>query len=232
MVPATYAELPLLPLTDTEIIVYFFNALGRPMVSLRLYARGWGPSQICDALNSHRKIEPEYLRNTCSVKCTTAIKKGREKFGENWEAENRAKFENTAVYSDDRATDMIRLAPDERSRASDFEIISLCQGLKKHPGEADGGIFTRCVKWCEENDGRYKLSNVWELASALDAGQVPKRIPSSGSSTSSSSLSTAQTVDTDIKMEDEDEIDINGNTESDDSVLGNDVKVDVAQKSV
>jgi hypothetical protein len=93
MVPPSNAMIPFLPLTDTEIIVYFFNSLCRPIVSLRLYARGWGPAAISDAINSHRVVKPAYLRNTCSVKCTTAIKKGIEKYGEEWDVVTRAKFQ-------------------------------------------------------------------------------------------------------------------------------------------
>jgi hypothetical protein len=181
MVPPTYAQLPLLPLTDTEVIVYFFNALVRPIVSLRLYAREWGPLQICETLNSHRSVEPEYLRNTCSVKCTTAIKKGREKYGELWEPTNRAIFEDRVRCTDDKATDMIRLAPDELHLAVDFDIRALCNGLKKFPNDRDGGIFTRCVKYCQENETNYKLSNVWELASDLDACRTPRRVVSNTS---------------------------------------------------
>ncbi|KAF1912959.1 hypothetical protein BDU57DRAFT_456953, partial [Ampelomyces quisqualis] len=172
MVPPTNALLPLLPLTDTEIIVYFFNALCRPIVSLRLYARGWGPAAINDALNSHRVIEPAYLRNTCSVKCTTAIKKGIEKYGEKWDVINRAVFQDKDM-SDSRATDLIKLDDDEKAKATDFYLRDLCYGLRKHPGEHDGGIFTRCVKYCEENNASYKLSNVWKLATNLEAGRTP-----------------------------------------------------------
>jgi hypothetical protein len=173
MVPPTYAQLPLLPLTDTELIVYFFNSLSRPIVSLRLYARGWGPAAICHAVNTHRVVEPEYLRNTCSVKCTTAIKKGRDRYGPDWERSNRAVLSDKSI-SDEKATDMIRLGHDELANASDFDIRALCNGLRIHPGEADGGIFTRCVQYCEANNASYKLSNVWQLASDLDIGRTPR----------------------------------------------------------
>jgi hypothetical protein len=173
MVPPTYAQLPLLPLTDTELIVYFFNSLSRPIVSLRLYARGWGPAAICHAVNTHRVVEPEYLRNTCSVKCTTAIKKGRDRYGDEWESYNRAILSDKGT-TDEKATDMIRLGSDELANASDFDVRALCNGLRMHPGEADGGIFTRCVKFCEGNEASYNLSNVWQLASVLDAGRTPR----------------------------------------------------------
>ncbi|KAL5114637.1 hypothetical protein ACEQ8H_007482 [Pleosporales sp. CAS-2024a] len=178
MVPPIYAQLPLLPITDTELIVYFFNSLCRPIVSLRLYARGWGPAAISDAINQHRIIEPRYLRNTCSVKCTTAIKKGIEKYGPTWEGTNRAMFEES-MGDDVKATDMIRLSEDELPRAVDFELRALCRGLRKYPGEGDAGIFTRCVEFCSMYDANYTLSTVWELASDLDSGRTPSRFASS-----------------------------------------------------
>ncbi|KAH7385346.1 hypothetical protein DE146DRAFT_759592 [Phaeosphaeria sp. MPI-PUGE-AT-0046c] len=174
MVPPAYAHIPLLPLTDTEIIVYLFNSLCRPIVSLRLYARGWGPAAISDVVNTHRIVEPAYLRNTCSVKCTTAIKKGNELYGEQWSTTNREIFQD-ATTLDDKATDMIRLSPSEIHLAVDFEIRALCNGLKKHPEDCDGSIFTRCVKYCEETNAAYKLSDVFELASDLEAGRTPRR---------------------------------------------------------
>lgn len=174
MVPPAYAHIPLLPLTDTEIIVYLFNSLCRPIVSLRLYARGWGPAAISDVVNTHRIVQPAYLRNTCSVKCTTAIKKGIELYGEQWSATNREIFQDDATL-DDKATDMIRLSPDEMLVAVDYEIRALCNGLKKHPEDGEGSIFTRCVKYCEETNATYTLSDVFELASDLEAGRPPRR---------------------------------------------------------
>jgi hypothetical protein len=175
MVPPTNAQLPLLPLTDTEIIVYFFNALCRPIVSLRLYARRWGPAAISEAINSHRVIEPEYLRNTCSVKCTTAIKKGIDRFGPEWEANARAIFESPTT-NDAKATDMIRLQEDELEHAVDFELRALCNGLRKHPGEGDAGVFTQCVQFCYDTGADYKLSNVCELVDDWNAGRKPSRL--------------------------------------------------------
>jgi hypothetical protein len=94
MVPPVYVQMPLLPVTDSELIVYFFQSLSRPIVSLRLYARRWGPAAISDTLNEHRDIHPPYLRNTMSVKCTTALKKGRTLYGEDWENTYRPMFAN------------------------------------------------------------------------------------------------------------------------------------------
>jgi hypothetical protein len=207
MVPPTNAQLPLLPLTDTEIIVYFFNSLCRPIVSLRLYARGWGPAAISDAINTHRIIEPEYLRNTCSVKCTTAIKKGVEKYGADWEVNHRAIFQNSTT-NDVKATDMIRLDEDELEHAVDFELRALCNGLRKHPGEDDAGIFTQCVKFCHDTGDDYKLSNVCELVAGWNAGRKPSR-----------------TVDATQELKTEDESSSRAQSEeSHDSVIGNETE--------
>jgi hypothetical protein len=204
MVPPIYAQLPLLPLTDTEVIVYFFNSLCRPIVSLRLYARVWGPAAISDAINKHRIVEPEYLRNTCSVKCTTAIKKGNDKYGPDWEAANRAILEDECT--DVQATDLIRLGEDEVARVVDFELRALCNGLRKHPDEGDAGIFTRCVQYCQMYDANYKLSNVWQLASDLEAGRVPSRFASTAEGAKTEDCSNSRP----------------GSVESDDSVIGKD----------
>lgn len=160
----------MIPLTDTELIVYFFNSLSRPIVSLRLYARNWSPSSISQALNDHRMIEPPYLRNTCSVKCTTAIKNGKKKFGEEWDDLHRGLFGKAL---DDKATDLIRLAGDELDNAMDYPVLSLCVNLKKHPEGEDAGVFTKCVKYCQEHNAMYTLSNVAQLAMDLEMGRTP-----------------------------------------------------------
>ncbi|CAO2653646.1 Nn.00g030570.m01.CDS01 [Neocucurbitaria sp. VM-36] len=172
IVPPPFVQIPIVPLTDTEIIVYFFQSLARPIVALRLYARNWGPASIIDVLNDHRVIDPPYLRNTCSVKCTTAIKKGNEKFGKEWEDTHRQVFR---AASDVKATDMIHLSGDEVQHAVDYDLRSLTVGLRKHPQEGeDGGIFTRCVQYCEATGAAYTMVNVWELAADLQAGRIPK----------------------------------------------------------
>jgi hypothetical protein len=96
----------------------------------------------------------------------------------------------------------------------------MCDGLLKHPNEEDGGIFTRCVKYCQEHDAAYKLSDVWELASDLDAGRTPRRICSASSSGSSQLF----VGGSDEEMEDgEDETVHRATSEaSDDSVMGRD----------
>lgn len=176
MVPHMNVQIPLLPLTDAEIIVFFFNSLARPIVSLRLYANKWGPKSICEVLNEHRDIEPLYLRNTCSVKCTTAIKNGRDRFGPDWEEKNRALLAGSDTC---KATDMIRLAEDDVDlRIADWDLRDFCNGLKKFPALGDaGGLFTQCVQYCFENDYVCKLSNILDFAMKLDAGELPPGRP-------------------------------------------------------
>lgn len=167
-IPPTNVQLPMIPLTDTEIIVYFFNSLSRPVVSLRLYARGWGPASIVQSLNDHRVVEPPYLRNTCSVKCTTAIKNGKKFYGDEWEAEYRTVL---AEAEDCRATDLIRADEDD---TCDYYVRALAVNLKQHPSGEDAGIFTACVKYCIENEAPYTMSNVHQLAVDLQDGNVPE----------------------------------------------------------
>ena len=174
--PPTNVQLPMVPLTDTEVIVYFFNSLSKPVVSLRLYARGWGPASIVQCLNDHREVEPPYLRNTCSVKCTTAIKNGRKQFGDDWEAEYRAVF---AEADDCKATDLIRADEDE---TVDYYVRALCANLKQHPTGHDAGIFTACVKYCAEHNAPYTMSNVYQLAIDLQDGNIPLHPASPASS--------------------------------------------------
>lgn len=174
--PPPYAQIPMVPLTDTEIIVYFFQSLSRPMVSLRLYARNWGPRNIVEVLHDHREIEPPYLRNTCSVKCTTAIKKGKDKFGDDWERAYREVFSQAF---DEQATDLVHLEDDELMHAMDYDIRSLSVGIKKHPKlGVDGGIFTQCVQYCHEHNAPYTLNNVWQLAADLQYERIPQHPPS------------------------------------------------------
>jgi hypothetical protein len=166
--PPQSVQLPMVPLTDTEIVVYFFNSLSKPVVSLRLYARGWGPASIVQCLNNHRDVDPPYLRNTASVKCTTAIKLGEKLYGPDWEAEYRAVF---ATAEDPKATDLIRA--DEKATV-DYDVRALAVALKKHPEGEEAGVFTECVKYCIENDAPYTMSNVFQLAIDLQNGNVPQ----------------------------------------------------------
>lgn len=158
----------MVPLTDTEVIVYFFNSLSKPIVSLRLYARGWGPASIVQCLNNHRDVDPPYLRNTASVKCTTAIKLGEKLYGPDWETEYRKVF---VTAEDPKATDLIRA--DDRVMV-DYDIRALTASLKMHPEGEEAGIFTQCVKYCIENDAPYTMSNVHQLAIDLQNGNIPQ----------------------------------------------------------
>lgn len=166
--PPQNVQLPMIPLTDTEVIVYFFNSLSKPVVSLRLYARGWGPASIVQCLNDHREVDPPYLRNTCSVKCTTAIKLGRKLYGDEWEEEHRAVFGDA---ENPKATDLIRA---DENATVDYSIRALGVNLKKHPTGQEAGIFTECVKYCIENNASYAMSNVFQLAIDLQDGNVPQ----------------------------------------------------------
>lgn len=170
--PPALAMVPNIPLTDTELIVYFYQSVARPAVALRLYSRGWGPAGIVDVLNTHRDIEGGYLRNTCSVKCTTAINRGRTKYGPTWEADLARLF---ASADDLVATDLIRYSAAELPSAVDYEIRALGTALRKYPEVGvDGGIFTRCVRYCveQDGDGEWTLGNVHELAMALQKGEA------------------------------------------------------------
>ncbi|KAF3041860.1 hypothetical protein E8E12_001110 [Didymella heteroderae] len=166
--PPQNVQLPMVPLTDTEVVVYFFNSLSKPVVSLRLYARGWGPASIVQCLNNHRDVDPPYLRNTASVKCTTAIKLGRRLYGPDWEAEYRTVF---STAEDPKATDLIRA---DENETLDYDVRALGAALKKHPEGEEAGIFTKCVKYCIEKNAPYTMSNVFQLAIDLQNGNLPE----------------------------------------------------------
>lgn len=172
--PPSRAMVPNVPLTDTEVIVYFFQSLARPQVALRLYSRHWGPAGIVEILNTHRDIEGGYLRNTCSVKCITAINRGKDKYGDDWEESFRSRIEEA---DDITATDMMQHKDDELEGVVDYDIRDMGKDLLKHPKEGeDGGIFTRCVKYCIEHDAGYTLANVHLLALALQGGIDPQKL--------------------------------------------------------
>jgi hypothetical protein len=171
IMPPANCIIPILPLTDSEVVVYFFQSLSRPMVALRLYARNWAPAHIADTLNAYREIEGGYLRNTASVKCLTALRKGRTIYGEDWDQLSRPLFESA---NDLRCTDLMQLTPAEQATAVDWDIRSLAMDLKKWPTvNVDGGIFTRCVQYCVENNAAYTLKNVHELAVAFHNHREP-----------------------------------------------------------
>ncbi|KAF1954444.1 hypothetical protein CC80DRAFT_506456 [Byssothecium circinans] len=175
--PPAMVQMPLVPLTDKEILVFFFNSVSRPIVATRIYGRQWGPAKISAVVNEHRTILPYgYSRNTCSVKFTTAIKLGRKQHGEGfeeWEENTRAFFYN--VTDDAVATDAIRLAEEEMDQEEDFNVLELVHDLKKYPVEEDGeqGLFTKCVQYCVENEVDIKLSQIHLLAIAIWNGYHP-----------------------------------------------------------
>lgn len=163
----------MLPITDTELIVYFFNSTSRPIVAIRLYARGWGPAEITRVLNDHRDIRPDgYQRNTCSVKLTTAIRRGREIWGADWEPQCRDFFTKA---DDAEATDAIIITGEELESAQDCSVHDLLQSLIKFP-TTDTGIFTKCVKWCAENDRKVEVGSIHRVGIALDRGWKPEYV--------------------------------------------------------
>jgi hypothetical protein len=125
-------------------------------------------------LNSHRTIQPPYLRNTCSVKCTTAQKRGIEKYGQAWDAQMRKALKEA---DDAHATRLIEIDEDECDEPMDVHVSELLKGLKKHPGvdeeDEEISIFTQCVMWCEENQRDWLVSDIHELAQALQEGRSP-----------------------------------------------------------
>lgn len=172
--PSAAVQLPILPLTDHELIIFFFNSLVRPIVSLRLYSRGWGPCELTRVLNEHRDIKPDgYQRNTCSVKCTTAIRRGLEIHGTNWK-ETYTKF--FAAADDAEATDAIRLSREEADDNQDCGTEDLVVNLIKFPDAEHAGIFTEVVRWCTATGHGMQLSQMHRVAIMLEDGQDPAGI--------------------------------------------------------
>lgn len=173
--PGLYSHsLPFSRFTEADIFrSYFFNSLTRPVVALRLYRRGWGPAKITDVLNEHREIDPPYLRNTCSVKCTTSLRRGAERYGDEWDVELR---EELKTCDDAKATELIRVQEEECEEPLDIDIQDLLRGLKKHPihDEDGAGLFTKCVQYCEKHKLSWMLSDVEDLAEAIKAGVRPE----------------------------------------------------------
>lgn len=209
-IPPSNVQLPRVPLTDVEMIVYFFNSLTRPIVSLRLYARGWGPISISQALNEHREVNPPYLRNTCSVKCSGAIKNGRKKYGDNWELENTLVLKSA---TDELATDIIRATDDE---AVDYYIRALGVKLKQHPSSDVAGIFTKCVEYCIETGAPYTVSNVHKLAFDLHYGHMPQHPASPDPSDVASPPQIFEEADEDADVDDDAEADVDAEGIDDD----------------
>ncbi|KAF2683918.1 hypothetical protein K458DRAFT_389140 [Lentithecium fluviatile CBS 122367] len=171
IIPHAGTQIPVIPLTDKELIVFFFNSLQRPIVSLRLYGRNWGPSQITCVLNAHREIKPEgYKKNTTSVKCSKAIKRGQQLYGNKWYDQWKKFF----LESDDAdATDAIRLSQreiDADEDGNDYMVMDCLHSLKKLPVDDNNekAIFTKSVEWCVQNDVNIPLSLIHKVAIALE----------------------------------------------------------------
>ncbi|KAF2744407.1 hypothetical protein M011DRAFT_172580 [Sporormia fimetaria CBS 119925] len=183
ILPHAMTVIPKVPLTEKEISVFFFNSLSRPVVANRLYARGWGPAKITDALNLHLGLDPPYLRNTCSVKCTTAFRRGKEKYGDDYEAQIRQTFRKATLAE---ATRLIEIQEDEGYQPCDIDILDLSKNIKRYPTlqdkaddcELQYSIFTRCVMYCQRTGTSCLLSEVHKLARKLEGPSTPEISPS------------------------------------------------------
>ncbi|KAF2004719.1 hypothetical protein P154DRAFT_571925 [Amniculicola lignicola CBS 123094] len=161
--PHVRLVIPPVPLTDGEIIIYFFNSIARSIVALRLYSRGWTPSRITDLLNKHRRAEYPYLKNTCSIKCTGALKNGKNIYGEEWMVKNRAVF---STADDIKATDMLRTG-DQKPLTENCDVSDMLKGLDMHAEGDNEGIFTLCVKYCVEKNIKCRISELDRIANEL-----------------------------------------------------------------
>lgn len=169
--PPANVKLPLVPLTDVELIVFFYNSTSRPIVSVRLYARG-GPNVIAQIINDHRIVRPDgYKRNTCSVHCNKAVKTFIGTCGEDSKKQMSDFFETAG---DEEATDAIRHQKDEMNKTCDYAVLHLFQDLIKLPAAGYGGIFTECIRWCRDNQVDARLSQVHLIAEALIEGTDPR----------------------------------------------------------
>jgi hypothetical protein len=155
--------------------VFFYNSVVRPVVASRLYAR-MGPSDITAIINEHRKVEPHgYHKNTCSVKCTTSIRRGQEivgkttssdptvakEAGEAWAQELKRFFQEA---DDVKATDALRMSEEEEKDSVDYRVLDMDRGLKKFPDE-DGEMstFTKRLRWCIANNVDILLSDLHKV---------------------------------------------------------------------
>lgn len=91
---------------------------------------------------------------------------------------------------DVKATELLRITDDECEEPTDFDILDLLNGLKKHVYTNDDddddeqvGIFTRCVMWCEKYNRSWRLSQIHTLAMALEEGSIPEQVTTSPSDT-------------------------------------------------
>lgn len=168
--PPANTKLPLVPLTDVELIVFFYNSTARPIVAVRLYARG-GPNWIAQTINEHREVKPEgYKRNTCSVHCNKSVKAFIRQHGEEWKRKVSEYFEKA---DDEQATETIRHHDNELADTCDFPVLGLFKDLHKLPGEHHRGVFTKCIRWCRDNKVNAKVSQIHLIAEALAKDEDP-----------------------------------------------------------
>lgn len=169
--PAANLKLPLVPLTDVEIIVFFYNSSSRPIVAVRLYARG-GPNVIAQIINEHRVVNPDgYKRNTCSVHCNKAVKTFIRMNGEDRKKQMSAFFE---AAGDLEATNAIRHEECELNTTCDFPMLGLFRDLIKLPSGRQAGVFTECARWCQDNQVDAQVSQAHLIAEALENGTDPR----------------------------------------------------------
>ncbi|KAL5384900.1 hypothetical protein DPSP01_005006 [Paraphaeosphaeria sporulosa] len=168
--PLANLKLPLVPLTDVELIVFFYNSSSRPIVAVRLYARG-GPNNIAQIINEHRVVNPDgYKRNTCSVHCNKAVKTFIRDNGEDRKKQMSAFFE---AAGDLEATNAIRHTESESDITCDFPMLGLFKDLIKLPSGAQAGIFTECARWCRDHHVDAMVSQAHLIAEALQNGTDP-----------------------------------------------------------
>ncbi|OCK77630.1 hypothetical protein K432DRAFT_115153 [Lepidopterella palustris CBS 459.81] len=146
------------PMKDVEILVYCFNHITHPLVALRIMDNGWRPSEICEILNSHRDIEPPYLANTVTNKLKAVMARGKALYGENWPPADRAPRV-------DQSIDDLRI---NDGKAQDCEIRAFAEGIKAHPYGHNAGLFTKCVKYCANNNDDTKVSEIHKIVEILN----------------------------------------------------------------
>ncbi|PVH92239.1 hypothetical protein DM02DRAFT_701043 [Periconia macrospinosa] len=169
--PPPNVFIPIMPLTDEEVIVFFYNSTIYPIVAMRLYGREWGPAKITEVINSHREVKPNgYIRNTCSVKITTALKRGMRMYGEEWKDRVGLYFRS---IDDCEATDAMNLLRDKTHVRVDYPVLNMTKSLKNFPEGEAAGIFTKSLQWCAENNVNMLLSELHLVAIALDRGFDP-----------------------------------------------------------
>ena len=163
IMPSLNTIIPEMPLTDTEIIVYFFLSLSRPLVALRMKARFLGPTRIANILNEHREFQPlPYKHNSVLYKLTRAKEQGIEAYGVKWQSDTLTRFR--AAHDDKELTDLMRFLPGEFYKTQDPDVLEICSdGFRRLPEGEGAGPFTHCVRWCKENNYSCKLSKIHEV---------------------------------------------------------------------